>query len=359
MWRTPGREAPVAASSRALIVLGLIAGCASTGKGLTADVAPTSPPAARAIDLSGGAGGIGFDDVRFAPDLGRVLVPAGHTGRLDLVDPTGFGVTSIGGFSTLPTFPGGHDTGTTSADAGGGVIVAIDRTARLLDVVDPKAGAIVSSARLGGSPDLVRHVSVTREAWVTEPDDERIEVLALSAGDRPAPAHAAFIAVKGGPESLTVDETRGRAYTHLGKGVTVAIDLKSRAVVAQWPNGCGTSSGAALDAAGGRLFVGCAEGKVVVLDLAGGRQLASFAVGASIDHVAYSPSLHHLYVPDTKSATMATLAVSARGDLTLLGSVATVAGTECVTTDDRGHAYLCDPAHGRILVVTDPHPASG
>lgn len=47
------------------------------------------------------------------------------------------------------------------------------------------------------------------------------------------------------------------------------------------------------------------------------------------------------------------------GQLEVLGTIATVPGTECVTTDERGHVYLCDPVHGRILVVADPYPANG
>ena len=39
------------------------------------------------IEIPGGSAGIGFDDLRFAPASGRVLVPAGRTGVLALVDP--------------------------------------------------------------------------------------------------------------------------------------------------------------------------------------------------------------------------------------------------------------------------------
>jgi hypothetical protein len=42
----------------------------------------------------------------------------------------------------------------------------------------------------------------------------------------------------------------------------------------------------------------------------------------------------------------------------VLGSVAVAAGSHCVATDDAGHAYVCDPKSGALLVVTDPFPAA-
>ena len=51
-----------------------------------------------AVAIPGGEGGIGFDDLVFSPELHKVLVPAGHTGKLYLIDPTTFAMTSIGGF---------------------------------------------------------------------------------------------------------------------------------------------------------------------------------------------------------------------------------------------------------------------
>src|SRR5437867_1236002 len=83
----------------------------------------------------------------------------------------------------------------------------------------------------------------------------------VSAGASPKPEHVAFIPVPGGPESLAIDKTRGRGYSNLWTGTTVAIDLKSRAISERWSNGCEGSRGLALDEQGGRLFVGCAEGR--------------------------------------------------------------------------------------------------
>jgi hypothetical protein len=173
--------------------------------------------------MPAGTGGIGFDDIRYSAALDAVLVPAGHTGKIDLIGLGGSSVTSVGGFSQARQYTGGHDVGTTSADAGNGLIVATDRTVQLVAVVDARARTILASTRLDAQPDLVRLVVPTREIWVTEPDRERIEVFSLAPdGARPTPVHDAFIAALGGPESLTIDRARRRAYSHLGS-TTVAM----------------------------------------------------------------------------------------------------------------------------------------
>jgi 3-deoxy-D-arabino-heptulosonate 7-phosphate (DAHP) synthase class II len=52
---------------------------------------------------------------------------------------------------------------------------------------------------------------------------------------------------------------------------------------------------------------------------------------------------------------MAILSVSDRGVLTVVDTLPTVAGAHCVTTDGAGMVYVCDPAHGRLLVLRDSH----
>ena len=54
---------------------------------------------ATALPLPDGRGGIGFDDLRYDAASGTLLVPAGRTGNVDLIDPATKAVTPIGGFS--------------------------------------------------------------------------------------------------------------------------------------------------------------------------------------------------------------------------------------------------------------------
>ncbi|HTM20680.1 MAG TPA: hypothetical protein VL172_09240 [Kofleriaceae bacterium] len=321
-------------------VVALIASCAAPG---TAAVKP--------LPLPGGEGGIGFDDLQYAPELHRLLVPAGRTGALDLVDPATGAVEQVTGFTADARYGGGHGEGTTSAVLGGGRIFAIDRSALQLDVVDPGKRAIVAHAKLAASPDYVRFVAQTGEVWVTEPDAEQIEVFTLGADD--TPASAARIRVAGGPESLVISARRKTAYTHLWNGVTVAIDVAARKVGARWKNGCDGSRGIALDDERGWLFTGCAEGKVTAADVDhGGARLAEARTGAGVDIIAYAPGRARIYAPGGKAATLTVLAVGERAALRALASVPVTAGAHCAVTDDAGGVWVCDPKHGRLLAVT-------
>ncbi|MCA9679194.1 MAG: hypothetical protein KC464_29460, partial [Myxococcales bacterium] len=298
----------------------------------------------------GGDGGIGFDDLQYAASVG-VIVPAGRTGALDLVDPGTGAVAQVTGFSADEVYGGGHGEGTTSAVVGGGWLLAIDRTAMRLDVVDPATRAIVAHAALAASPDYVRWIDATGEAWVTEPDGEQIEVFRIAADG--AASRGATVHVAGGPESLVVSPRRGVAYAHLWHGKTVAIDVASRRVTATWANGCTGSRGIALDEARGWLFVGCAEGQVTVLDVDHDATTLGHAdTDAGVDIIAYAPALHRIYAPASKTGTLAVLAVGDGGELATVATVALAKGSHCATTDGAGRVWACDPDHGRLLAVT-------
>jgi hypothetical protein len=310
-------------------------------------------PVVTSIALPDGAPGVGFDDIWYSTKLKKVLVPAGRSGNLDLVDPVTLGVTAIGGFSTAATFTlGSHADGTTSADAGGGVLVALDQNTTEFRVIDPSSLSLIGTVKTASGPDYVRWVEPTSEFWVTEPGAGQVEIFTVKAGGMPE--SVAKIAVAGGPEAIAVDIQRGRVYTNSFLGQTYAIDVAQRQIVETWPNGCSVSLGLALDETRGFLFVACAAGSVVVLDVkSGGAKLGEIAQGSGLDIVSYSPLLHHLYVPGGTSGDLGILAISSAGEPTLLGTVPTAPGARGVAADDRGNAWVCDPAAGGLLEVKD------
>jgi DNA-binding beta-propeller fold protein YncE len=296
-----------------------------------------------AIDLPGGRPGIGFDDLQYSPRLQKVLAPGGRSGKLFLIDPKTNAVTAIGGFSTAKTFDGGHDFGITSVADTGSALVVTDRTSG--ELVFVTGDTIASRSKLAAAPDYVRWVPATKELWVTEPDADQIEVFDAAGTSR------ATIAVKGGPESLVIAGTT--AYTHLWKGKTVEIDVKARRIVAAYPNGCESSRGIAFDEAKGFLFAGCADGTVTVLKA--GKLVAKAKPIDGQDIIAWSPAKRHLYLAGSRSKDMAIVAVGKDGSLKVVGKGEGAAGGHCVTTDDAGHAFVCDPGHGRLIANADTY----
>lgn len=167
------------------------------------------------------------------------------------------------------------------------------------------------------------------------------------------------MAVPGGPEALVFDAARGRAYSNLWQDRTVAIDLATRAVVADWSAGCAEPRGLAFDARNALLFVGCKDGTVAVLDVAhDGRVVTRATAGAGVDIIAFDPERRHLFVPGARAATLTLFSVGVAGDLHLLASAPTAEHAHCVVIDGRGGAWVCDPRHGRLLVFRDHAVAS-
>ena len=281
-----------------------------------------------------------------------MLVPAGRTGNLALIDPKTLDVEVIGGFSTRGDFGGGHDDGPTSVEYAEGRLYVTDRTARELVTVDPKLLSRIDAVALAASPDYVRYVPGRRELWVSEPDGSQIEIFALD--DAGLPKSIELIPIDNGPESLVIDPVRGRAYTHHWQGSTLAIDLATREIVGDWPNRCASSRGIALDEALGFLFVACSEGTTSVLDVdADGRVLSSVAKGSGFDVIGYEPKRRRLYLAGTSCDCLVTLGVSSGGALSFLGRVRAPGEAHCAAADDAGNAWVCDPDEGRVFRVRD------
>ena len=307
------------------------------------------------LKIPGGEHGLGFDDMGYAPALGRVLVPAAQSGALVLVDPANDALKVLPHIVPGRTGADHDDAGTTSADYGDGLLFASDHADMAVVAVDPQTGAVVARAQLAGGPDYVRYVAPLQQVWVSEPRMKQIERFAVTAGTHPALTRIGAVSVPGGPESLVIDAARGQAYSNEWKDHTVVIPLMHPRVTARWANGCEGSRGLALDGPGHMLFVGCKEGKVVALDLDhAGRIEASAKIGAGVDIIAWNPVLHHLYAPGAVSATMSVLDFSG-GALKPVATVPTAAHAHCVATDGKSVAYVCDPGAGALIVYRD-HP---
>ena len=302
---------------------------------------------AATVALPGGEGGIGFDDLGFAAKARKVIAPAGRTGKLDLVDPVTHEIVEIGGFSASPAGSRGHGAGVTSADEGPeGVMFAADRDTRELHAIDLAKRSFSATVKLAAGPDYVRFIAPLSEVWVTEPRQKQIEAFRWAEGKL---SPAGVVKVPDGPESLAHDGER--AYTHSWRGVSYAIDLRSRAVAATFENGCEGARGIAI--LGKLLFAGCDEGQVTAISLDSLKVVGKAPTGKGVDIIAVSPALRHVYVPAEDSKTLTIVAAAPDGGLKILRTEPAARGSHCVAADDRGNAWVCDPEHGRLLVVPD------
>ncbi len=354
-------------------VLGLMwiaaSGCSSTtGAGDAAVDGHVKDLPNGPVMLPRGAPGIEFDDIQFGPGLRKVIVPAGRTGSVVLIDPDTSAITEITGlqgsdnYKPVPgtgTVRAGTRYGSTSATEAGEYVAALDCTAKTLDILDPVAATIVASVALGGASDYVHYVPSMHELWVTNPSASAIDFYSLPASGTPTPVKAGSFAVASGPESLAIDEARGHAYTNtFFGGKTHVIDLKTKKIVETWNNGCGLALGVTMDEERGFAFVSCGDsGDVVVLDARNhGATLSRLNGGKGTNILAYSPSLKHVYSASGNTQEVFVMAVDDSGTLSLLGKLPGADRGFSVAADDRGHVWVIDPDHGQVLRGTDHFP---
>lgn len=320
------------------------------------------------LALPGARGLVSLDYFVYDPAGHRLWVPASNTGKVDLIDVTTDQVSVIAGFRIAEVDFKGKRTimGPSSVTLGDGVAYVGNRGDSSICVVRIDTLKIAeclpigtSSAGLSAAPDALTYVAAVRELWVTRgvppmgiaSDDQAITVLDVT--DPPHPQLKAKIPLRASAEGFAVDNLRGRFYTSLEEqGVTIAIDVRSHAIVARWRSGCDEPHGLALDAQRGLLFVACTARVVSVDVMHGGHIVGSIATGAGLDNIDYSPTSAMLYAAASEAALLTVARVDTAGKFVRITTVPTVKGARGVVAADAGRAYVMDPYGARILKVT-------
>jgi DNA-binding beta-propeller fold protein YncE len=326
----------------------LLLGCA------TAPSVKTAPPV-RAIRLEASPGPVSMDYLAYDPAQHRVWVPAGNTGKVDVVDVTSGRVEAIGGFATAEIERKGTKrvVGPSSATIGDGVVYVGNRGDQSVCALGTASHQRGPCAKLESMPDALAFIASSKEVWATTPRDSSIVILDASAPG--ALTVKAKIALEGQPEGVATDEPRAAFYTNLeDKDRTLTIDLKTHQVLRSWPAGCGEDGpkGLAIDRGLGFLFVACTD-RVSVFDTGHeGRSLGTSETGAGVDDIAYVEAHHTLYVGAAKAAQLSVFRVGSSGklDLSFRTRTATGARNPVITSD--GEAVLTDSPEGQLLVVS-------
>lgn len=315
----------------------------------------SSPSALRSIALpEAPADGVLMDYLAYDRAHHRVWVPAGNTGRVDVVDTQDNRLTSIGGFATSEMERHGkkRTVGPSSATVGDGMVYIGNRGDSNVCAVDAVTLKINGCVKIDAMPDGLAYIRATREVWVTTPRTQSIAIVDVS--DPAALKVTGKIAFAGEPEGFVVDEGRGVFYTNLeDKDRTLTVDIKSHQIVQDWASGCGEDGpkGLALDRTLDFLFVACA-GSVKAFDAGrGGKGLSTLATGEGVDDIAYVEERHELFAGAARAAKLTIAAVDSQGKLTAKSVLATTAGARNAVATEAGVAYLTDSAGGKILVV--------
>jgi len=281
-----------------------------------------------------------YDDLRYSPELKKLVAAPTGTAQVFLVDPESLAVQMV-------PVPGG----VYSADASASTVYAADRGGNAIHAIDIATTMTLAVQPMPGSPDYVRFSPTTKEVWVSLPGTNRLEIL-----DAASLAPIGSMTLPGPPEGLTFDGDR--AYTH-ASGRVLAIDVARRLVTGEWDTGCGFSHGfPQVDDQYHLAFGGCfSNGGVGVVSMQG-QLRAGFEAGGGEAILAYDPVRHHLYVRGDPGETLDVLATCSTGELGVLAKVTIPKYGHGASADDRGHVWVADAATGGVIRITDPFPGT-
>jgi hypothetical protein len=288
----------------------------------------------------------------------RVWVPAGGTGRVDVIDTKTHELQPIEKFPTTEVERQGKKRlmGPSAATVGDGFVYVGNRADSSVCAVDAITLARGGCVTIPASPDGVAYVASTREVWVTTPRTKSMYILDVSTPS--TPKLAGSFTLEGEPEGYAVDDAHGAFYTNLeDKDRTVRIDLKTRKVVATWLPACGEGGpkGLAIEPADQLLVVACPD-HIEVMDAGkDGHVLSKLDTGAGVDNIEYLASTRSVYVAASRAATITVAHLDRKGALAQTGARATAKGARNAVVTDDGVAYVADGPEGKILVVTPTH----
>jgi DNA-binding beta-propeller fold protein YncE len=308
---------------------------------------------AKAIALPGISGHAALDYLVFESSRGRIWVPVGDTGSVDVFDPASAQFTRIDGFKNAERDVHGKKRmmGPSSGSFGEGFVYIGNRASSEVCAIDAGTLKPGKCFKLATQPDGVAYVASAKELWVTTPRDSSVTVLDASTPGTLRPK--AVVKTPGSPEGYAVDDTHGLFLTNLeDKDQTIVIDVKSHKIRSTWPSACGSDGprGIAVDAASELVMVACTDHVQVLDGVHEGAQVGKLDTGGGVDNVEWLASRRLLYVGAAAAAKLSVIHVDEKGQPAVVAVGATAEGARNAVVDASGNAYLADPMHGGILV---------
>lgn len=315
---------------------------------------PPLAPGVKAIALPGAEAGVFLDYLAYDAAHHRVWVPAGGTGKVDVIDAKTGELTPIDGWPTKEVERRGQKRlmGPSAATVGDGVVYIGNRGDSSVCAVDAKTLAKQGCVTLDSSPDGLQYIAATHEVWVTTPRDKQIRILDVKKPGEPKAVGK--IEFEGEPEGFAIDNKRKVFFTNLeDKDKTLAVDVAKRAVTKTWESKCGEDGpkGLVFDDKANHLLVVC-PASLEVLDVAkDGAQVGKLDVGDGLDAVGWVASKRLVFAAAGRAQKMVVASLPASGALAEVSTVATAPGARNAVAADDGTAFVADGPAGRILMV--------
>jgi DNA-binding beta-propeller fold protein YncE len=163
-----------------------------------------------------------------------------------------------------------------------------------LAVIDDQTLRIVTRVPAGDYPDGIAYAAKENKIYVSDLHGKADTVIDAKSNQR-----LAIIPLGGGAGNSQYDSVSDRIFVTVdGREEMAEIDPTTDQVSARYPlTGCKGSHGLLIDSENRLAFAACEENsKLVVFDLQSKKAMATLAVGADPDVLAFDSGLHRLYV---------------------------------------------------------------
>ncbi|MDB4992737.1 MAG: family beta-propeller repeat protein [Myxococcaceae bacterium] len=311
----------------------------------------------KAFPLPGATGHVTLDYLAYDQAHGRVWIPVGETGSVDVFDTATGTFTRVDGFKTSERDVRGtkRTMGPSAVSIGDGVAYIGDRASGEVCVIDEKTLMLGACLKLPVAIDGVSYVAAAKEVWVTTPRDHAIAVLDAS---KPLALKAkTVIAIDGEPEGYAIDAARGLFYTNAeDKDRTLAIDIATHAVKTTWSAGCGAEGprGIAVDGARNFILVACTDGLRVLDGAHGGASLGRLDAGGGVDNFEYLEPSRTVAIAAGRASRLTVARIDDKGQPSVVTTTPTAEGARNAVVDANGSVYVVDPQTARLLVFKAP-----
>jgi DNA-binding beta-propeller fold protein YncE len=312
---------------------------------------------ARSVELPGAKGPVSLDLIAYDHDHGRVWVPVGDTGSVDVFEISRGVFVRVDGFQTAQREVHGQKRtmGPSSATIGDGVAYVANRATSEVCAIDENSLKLGKCLKLPTPADFVTYVASTKEVWATTPKDQSLTL--LDASDPATLKAKVVIKMPGSVEGAAVDTDHGLFYTNLeDKNQTLAVDIRSHAIHATWSPGCSDAPhGVAVDATRRFAIVACSDG-VRILDAShdGTALLGRLDTGDGVDDIYYDASKQLVYVAASKARRLTVAHLGDNGQATVVATGATAERARNAVADNDGSVYVPDAGSARLLIFSPP-----
>ena len=212
-----------------------------------------------------------------------------------------------------------------------------DARAHQLGVYNQASLAAQRSVALGGAPDGLAYDPASHRVLAFLPQSH--EIVAVDARTLQV---AGRLDAGGEAEAAAVDG-RGAVFVTLrDQGEIIRLNAATLKIGARWKIGCERPSPIALNAASGRLFVGCRDQRMLVLDAQSGASIASVPTGEGTDAIAFDP-VRHLVIAANGRGSISLARAEGADTYAALGGIVMPVGARTMAVDAAG---------GRLFTTT-------